>query len=295
MKSLHVICDGGLANRLTHLYQSLYFSQLFNCNLILSWPINNWCSAEVDDLIDTQDFFLERNKKNLRDIYAESTIYDIMICHEIQIDGFKGNIVSSSLVNPAIFWKALNSFANGAIYFYGNSFLDWMCEMDMVSAASSIPFNPKLISERNIFSGRTTGGLRTRTGIHIRGTDFGDPTTVVSKAYRFISANPTRLFFVCSDERRIEDKFKYLSNCCIREKESFCTRFDSRQDWNGSTTDDIGRKYNFNIFRGKQATIEGLVDLLCLAQCGFLIRTSSSTFFRLAKLLSLVLLDKDDN
>lgn len=286
MKSLKVLCDGGLANRLGHLVQAIYFSELFGCTLEISWPVNNWCGAEFHDLISPAKWSEEINSLSLSHIIKSAEPSDILICHENQLPGFPGSVVRSTDLTAKVFFFYLNSRPSTSVYFYGNSCLPFLNHYDRIRSSSMISFQSQILKRLHGFKESLDIDLNECVGIHIRGTDFGAPVNQCKEALQFMLSNASTFFFLSSDESEVEKSFSSIPNCVVREKNSYCARLDPSQGWNGAITDCDGREFRFNVNRSGQSVIEALIDMLCLSRCKRRIKSSSSTFLEFSELLS---------
>ena len=50
----HVLCDGGLCNRLNALMFALILKRKFGGSWRISWPVNNWCGAPFESLFTSE-------------------------------------------------------------------------------------------------------------------------------------------------------------------------------------------------------------------------------------------------
>jgi len=91
------------------------------------------------------------------------------------------------------------------------------------------------------------------------------------------------MFFVCSDDKTVEQKFAALKNVAIYEKQAYVEKRISG-DWTELTADHSGRVYPCNVHRSAESVLEAVTDLLILSRSQ-VIKTSNSTFLNTALLL----------
>jgi len=120
-------------------------------------------------------------------------------------------------------------------------------------------------------------------GIQIRKTDFGVNGADEQNLFDLISGCPDKKFFVCSDDKGVEERFTKLKNVSIYPKKAHVEKLENG-DWNKPTADCSGRVYACNVNRSAQSVIDAVVDLLILSRSQ-VVKTSHSTFLNTALLL----------
>jgi hypothetical protein len=124
---------------------------------------------------------------------------------------------------------------------------------------------------------------RTVIGLHIRKTDFGNLVND-DEIFNLVAKDPRR-FFVCSDDRGVNERFSALTNCSVFEKNHFPVKVLESDGWNAATIDSEGRRFPYNITRPEDSVVEALVDLLILSKTTP-VRTSGSTFLGMATIFN---------
>jgi hypothetical protein len=120
-------------------------------------------------------------------------------------------------------------------------------------------------------------------GIQIRKTDFGANGADDNNLFDLISKCPQRKFFVCSDDKAVEQRFALLKNVVTYPKRAYVEKV-VEGGWNTPTADHSGRVYACNVNRNSASVEDAVVDLLLLSHSQ-VVRTSNSTFLNTALLL----------
>ena len=113
-------------------------------------------------------------------------------------------------------------------------------------------------------------------GVQIRKTDFGSNGADDEGLFGLLKGASSKVFFVCSDDKLVEERFSDLSNVVVYEKDSYVEKLNPG-DWMDVVTDFSGRQYRGNINRSAQSVKDALVDLLILSRSQ-IVKTSNSTF-----------------
>jgi hypothetical protein len=92
-------------------------------------------------------------------------------------------------------------------------------------------------------------------GCHLRATDLNNPIKMRS-IMRNIRNQPNQSFFVCSDNKEIEEECKHLGNVILIENKSYVKRNDEHII-----------KWNRNCLRDEKSVKDALVDLCILSMC----------------------------
>ena len=121
-------------------------------------------------------------------------------------------------------------------------------------------------------------------GVQIRKTDFGSNGSDDNNLYELIRDTEHKKFFVCSDDKDVEQRFGALPNVAIYAKRAHVEKLVEQGDWNSVTSDHSGRAYACNVNRSALSVIDAVVDLLILSHSQPL-HTSNSTFLQTALLL----------
>jgi hypothetical protein len=271
----HVLCDGGLCNRLNALIFALILKRKFGHDWSISWPQNNWCGAAFGSLFKTA---LAVDATGIEQYKAAEQQHRLLM-HENQIGFAADRLVINKALQAYEDYRAFLDGGTSVVYF--NSLLPPFVRVDEVrDALNLLGLNDDVarVARRFIAENRIDG---LTIGLHIRKTDFGDAVDDAA-LYRQVQASPRR-FFVCSDDAEVNRRFAALPNCAVFEKTAFPEKLADGAGWQHWTTDAEGRRFPFNITRSDAAVVEGLIDLLILSQTE-IVPTSHSTFLATARL-----------
>ena len=275
----HVLCDGGLSNRLNALIFALILRRKFGHDWQISWPENDWCGAGFDTLFTSP---LPHDRLSIQDYKAQQAQH-LLVMHENQIGFDPARLVlNRGLAGYEDYRRLLDSAQRdgmGLVYF-NNLLPPFVTPADVADALGLLGLQPGVaaVAARFVRQHQIDTGT---IGLHIRKTDFGQ--TVDDNALFQQAAGSPRRFFVCSDDAAVNQRFAALPNCVVFEKAAFPERRAQGADWNHWVLDADGRNYPFNVTRSSAAVVDGLVDQLILSQTTIL-PTSGSTFLATARL-----------
>jgi hypothetical protein len=120
-------------------------------------------------------------------------------------------------------------------------------------------------------------------GLQIRKTDFGAGGADDDALFDLVQKAGDKKFFVCSDNKEVEARFRRLQNVAVYEKKAYVEKLVPGE-WTALAADHSGRVYPCNVNRSAQSVIDAVVDLLVLSHSQ-VVKTSSSTFLNAALLL----------
>ena len=168
----HVLCDGGLCNRLNALLFALVLRRRFGGEWSISWPLNNWCRAPFEHLFSCD---LPVDTASIQDYKARQKDH-LLLMHENQVGFEPERVVSaralSSYEHCDLLLKKARQLGLGVLYF--NNLLPPFAETeDVAQALADLAPNPEVArtASRFIADHRIS---RKVVGLHIRKTDFGD-------------------------------------------------------------------------------------------------------------------------
>ena len=275
----HVLCDGGLCNRLNALIFALTLKQRFGDDWKISWPLNNWCGAAFGQLFESA---LPVDELSIED-YKSRQDDCLLLMHENQI-GFRPDrlILNKELTSYDQYARYLSEARSGGLdLVYFNSLLPpFVTDDDVAKALTLLRVESKVASAASAFV-KDHRIDRSTVGLHIRKTDFG--SAVDDQAWFEQARSSSRRFFVCSDDAEVNQRFSSLAHCSVYPKSSFPEKLEANAPWQHWTTDAQGRRFPFNVNRSSASVVDGLVDLLILS-CTEIVPTSGSTFLATAKL-----------
>lgn len=278
MRALHVYCDGGFGNRLNGLVAGLLFAEAAELRPIVVWPCNNWCGARFSDIFENQEFeVLERE----------------LLTYRPQKEEFQFFMTEDHLGMgvPNLSPLAVQSRANALDYlnlgsrdvFFHSPLIPHYFDMESVCGALC-----KLRLQSNILRSaenfRKASGLgENYYGLQIRKTDFGAGGADDDALFDLVQKAGDKKFFVCSDNKEVEARFRRLQNVAVYEKKAYVEKLVPGE-WTALAADHSGRVYPCNVNRSAQSVVDAVVDLLVLSYSQ-VVKTSNSTFLNAALLL----------
>ena len=277
-RSLHIYCDGGFGNRFNGLVSGLVFAESAGLKPIIVWPINNWCSARFSDIFENSEF--EVIEKELLEYSQEKDKLHFFMTEDHLKLGvpFQSPLAISSLSDAVHFLKS-----DQRDVYYHSPLIPPYLEWDRVKPVIRNLRIQSAISQRAeqfIRAKRLSDGF---FGIQIRKTDFGANGADDNQLLDLVKKANDKMFFVCSDDKTVEQKFAALKNVAIYEKQAYVEKRISG-DWTELTADHSGRVYPCNVHRSAESVLEAVTDLLILSRSQ-VIKTSNSTFLNTALLL----------
>jgi hypothetical protein len=278
MRRLVIYCDGGFGNRFNALVSGLIVAKTLDLSPEVVWPVNNWCGASFSDLFEDPLTVIDRE---LSTYVAERDKYQYFIVED------RLNLArewTSPLNTPD--WdsvRALLGRSTDDVFYYTAlipHFIDFNVVKDQVRSLKL----RRDISERALAYLREAG-LQPGNffGVQIRKTDFGGNGADDNNLFELLSKSSGKRFFVCSDDKTVEDRFKTLPNVSIYSKTAHVEKL-VQGSWNEVTADNSGRLYACNVNRSGQSVIDAVVDLLILSYSQ-VVKTSNSTFLQTALLM----------
>lgn len=267
-----VLCDGGLANRLNALVFALILKRRFGHDWQIAWPINNWCGAPIEALLQPPLPVLDRS---LSSFQAEAMP---ALMHEDQLGFGAPRYVHNKTLRSFEAWKP---WLDMGVLYFNNLIPDWVPQHEVLAALKELRLNAEVEQRARSFvlAQRID---REVVGVHIRKTDFGNAVND-DALFEQTKASPRR-HFICSDAAEVNTRFATLPNCSVFTKTAFPEKRVQGAEWLHWNADAEGRVFPFNIERGAAAVVEGWIDLLILSRTGML-ATSGSTFLAFARLL----------
>jgi hypothetical protein len=278
MKSKNVIfCDGGLCNRLNTLLFGLILQKKMGGTWELSWPVNEWCGVDFEELFIIN---MPTNTKPL-DYYKKNEKDYLLIMHENQAQFNEENIIYHSSLNTLEDYQKVLLETSRPLFYYNNLIPNCTETSDIKSVISELVINPEIfdIASNFCIENKIDNSV---LGLHIRKTDFGN--LVDDDALFSLASQSNHIFFVCSDDQFVNDRFSKLANCYVYKKSAFPEKKMSTDSWNSVTIDNQGRSFNFNIVRPGASIKEALIDLLILSQTTQIL-TSHSTFLKMSMVM----------
>ena len=276
MRTIQIYCDGGFGNRFNGLVAGLAIAELAGLHPVVVWPCNNWCGASYSELIATPAQVVERELSSYapeKDKFQFFTIED----HLGMGFPFQSPLQMPNLGNALDFLGS----SDKDVHFH-TPLIPAFLEIGAVHAqVRKLEFQPALVARAQAFM--ESRNLSEYFGIHIRKTDFGSNGSDDANLYQVVRDVPHKQFFVCSDDKDVEQRFGALPNVAMYPKRAYVEKLVDGT-WNTPTADHSGRVYSCNVNRNAISVEDALIDLLVLSHSK-IVSTSNSTFRNTAVML----------
>ncbi|HZE91737.1 MAG TPA: hypothetical protein VE029_08565 [Rhizobacter sp.] len=278
MRRLVIYCDGGFGNRFNALVSGLIVAKTLDLSPQIVWPVNNWCGASFGELFENELPVVDRE---LATYTAERERYQYFIVEDRL--GLAKAWTSPLHMQTWDEVRAFTSASHDDVFYYTAlipNFIDLAARKEQVHA----------LKLRGDITQRALGFLReaslqpgTYFGVQIRKTDFGGNGADDNNLFELLGKASNKRFFVCSDDKTVEERFKTLPNVSIYSKTAHVEKL-VQGSWNEVTSDQSGRLYACNVNRSGQSVLDAVVDLLILSYSQ-VVQTSNSTFLQTALLM----------
>jgi hypothetical protein len=276
MRSIHIYCDGGFGNRFNGLISGLALAEAAQLKPIIVWPSNNWCRARFNEIYSDQMDVLERE---LATYVPDKLNFQFFMTEDHLGMGvpFQSPLQTESMDAA----KQFLATSENDVFYHTPLIPGFIDAATTVRLVRNLHFLQEITDEADTFI--RNHNLNVFFGIQIRKTDFGVSGADEQNLFDLISGCPDKRFFVCSDDKNVEERFQKLSNVAIYPKKAHVEKLEDG-DWNKPTADCSGRVYACNVNRNAQSVIDAVVDLLILSRSQ-VVKTSNSTFLNTALLL----------
>ena len=277
MRTITIFCDGGLGNRMGVLIGGILLAKKIGYTPIICWPENTWCGCSFEDLFESTDFKIINCDINT---LFSSNLDKTFLIHENQTKFELKNVLSHT---KEVYDNLKNSDAD--LIFYHNQISNYFNEYEVVELIKYLKINSYLLDRvKNFCDAR--GIDKSVYGVHFRKTDHIivlDDDTI----YDNIRKSQDCRYFVCSDDKSTEDRFRQLKNVITYIKTFYVEKIYESSDWKDYIQDNEGRFFYSNINRTKRSVIEAFIDLLILSRTNIIVNTRS-TFLNFSKLYSYI-------
>jgi len=275
-RTMHIYCDGGFGNRFNGLISGLIFAKEAGLKPIVVWPRNNWCGAGFTDLLTNEFDVVERE--------LVSYVPEASKFHFFMTEDHLGMGVSnaSPLALPSLAQAvAYLRSDHRNVYYHTPLIPSYLDPTEVLKTVKKLNFQPNIVRIADEF--RRKHALKKYYGIQIRKTDFGSDGADDKNLHDLVKSSQEKMFFVCSDDKSVEEQFSLLPNVCVYPKRAHVEKMVDGE-WNDFTADFSGRKYPCNVNRSADSVIDAIVDLLVLSHSEIVL-TSGSTFLQTAVLM----------
>jgi hypothetical protein len=281
MKILNIYCDGGFGNRFSALIVGLLIAKLGNFKPNVLWPSTNWCRSLFHDIFDFDVKVIEKDlsyfSENFKDyefvMHNNFLNFPTKISHP---DHF------NNLLSLVDFYKSSNLIN----IVYNNDKIPQYAECkNLYDIIHQLKFSKKITDLSNKFIQEQQLG-NNFFGVHLRNTDFPNQDKPnFDKLYYHILNDNQNKYFVCSDDKDLENKFNKLENVCVYEKTKYVEKLTDEGGWREAIVDDDGKEYSFNVERSDESVQQAIIDLYILSKSN-IIQTSNSSFLKTAVLIN---------
>ena len=277
-RRIYVFCDGGIGNRINALVSGIAIAEHFQRAITVYWPVNSWCGAAFADIFDNAFDVRSDALDTLAGKFSDAKmmLHDAMGAQFLQVP-----------FESAYDYQSMEDFAQRGlpedrdIFLYPAIIAPWIPEPLVHAALSSLQFTEAIQSAVQSFITKTL--MHPFHGLHLRRTDLRVGLSD-AEVMALVQRHPNEVFFVCSDDPQAEALACAHPHVHARTKTHHVEKKEERADWISLSKDQEGRVSYGNIERGREAMIEGTIDLLILAHSQ-IVGFSGSTFQRMARLL----------
>jgi hypothetical protein len=275
---IHIFCDGGIGNRINALISGLALANRFSMVSTVYWPINSWCGASFADIFQNT---LDVRTEALDALAGQFSHAKVMLHDEIGAQFLQVSFASAYDYESLADFEQRGLPADGDLFFYPAVIPQWIPQELINTSLRSLRFSQHIQQSVSEFIHKTM--RRPFHGLHLRRTDLRVGLTDL-EVMALVEQNTQEVFFVCSDDPHAEALACAHPHVHARAKQHHVEKQAEQADWISLSKDQEGRVSYGNIKRGRDAMIEGTIDLLILAHSQ-IVGFSGSTFQRMARLL----------
>jgi hypothetical protein len=253
-RNIHILCDGGLGNRLGGLVGGLIVASQYQLAPVIAWPENNWCGCSFHDLFDNTEWMVTNH--NVFEVF-EQNLSKVFIIHENQTH-FKPSRCYGHRLDCI---QQAGTLSDDLVY-YHNKVPAYFTQDQIIQQLGRLEINRRIADCVHEFCviNRIDN---TVAGLHLRKTENFNLDE--ESLYQQVSNTVAQRYFVCSDDRATQQRFAQLPNVHARPKTNYVEKLIPG-DWYESTIDTDGRKTKYNINRDRQSVIDAFIDMLILSQ-----------------------------
>jgi len=270
-RSIYILADGGLGNRLAGIIAGLITADRLDMRPEICWPSNNWCGCRFDDLFDDNDH--DVNRLGIRDLFHEWSDR-VFLIHENQIGanlryqhahGRSGEQLARNMDKDVVFYTAR---------------VPEHLPADLIPKALS-RLRPAIRVQATVAEFIQEHSIDTTTvGLHLRKTDQYNLDE--DWWYDYVQRKGAgKRYFVCSDDRDTESRFSALENVVTFPKTHYVEKLLPGSWRQKAVNDPDGRIFPNNINRTRESVIQAWIDLLILSETHIL-HTVKSSFSQVA-------------
>lgn len=277
-KALEIFCDGGFGNRYNALISGLALAETFGLDVKVYWPKNGSCEAAFEDIFATKLSVSELTLPELAGTLdgALCLLHDTLGSDTLKVPFHSAYDFASVDVFAAEVLSRCDQ-----IFYYPALIPAWIEQHSIQQAVGRLQIRNELVTAAKDFIRDNLP--RPFYGLHLRRTDLNVGLSD-AEVQLIVNQHANEIFFVCSDDPIAEAMAAVHPHVHRRIKTNHVGKRNPNGGWQSPTADDSGRMYYSNIQRGKEATLEGVIDLLILGQSTIVCFTGS-TFQSVARLI----------
>ena len=276
-RAIHLYCDGGFGNRFNTLVSGMLLAKAAGLQPIVVWPRNNWCGAGFAELLANDYQVIEREL--LSYLPDKDQFHFFMTEDHLGMGVPNQSPLQAQTLEEAVAY--LNSDSRD-VYYHSPLIPPFLDQAQVSKQVRALKFKAEIVAEADRFIRKHK--LKEFFGVQIRKTDFGSNSADDGNLFELISNAAHKKFFVCSDDKDVEQRFGALPNVAIYAKRAHVEKLVEAGGWNSVTSDHSGRAYACNVNRNALSVIDAVVDLLILSHSQP-VQTSNSTFLQTALLI----------
>lgn len=279
-KTLYIHCDGGFGNRFNSLVVGLLIVKIGNYHPVVLWPSTNWCRSKFDMIFN---FKIDVIEESLLFFSKDFQKYEFVM-HNNFLNFSKSVTHPNNFSNIFSLIDFINNLKSNKIVYNNDSIPSYAYCNELYSIINDIKFCNFIVDNSEKFINENNLG-NNFYGVHLRNTDFYDPHKPnFDQIYSHIVENSDKKYFVCSDDKQLEEKFNQLDNVFVYPKTNYVEKLTDEGDWRSVIVDDTGVEYPFNVERSDESVQQAMIDLYILSKSDIM-KTSNSSFLQTAILL----------
>lgn len=270
-RHIHILCDGGLGNRMAALVSGLITADRIRVDPVVSWPSNNWCGARFTDLFDMPH--VQHDSRGIHDLMRPESDA-VFIMHEnqtgVELRTQLGHGRRSELVAQA---------SRRDVVFYTARVPEHIEAAEVISKIAEIKPAHHITDTVDRFC-QTNAIVPTTVGLHLRKTDQYNLDE--DWWYDYVQRKGAgKRYFVCSDDHDTEVRFAALKNVVTFPKTHYVEKLVPGPWRQAAVCDPDGRVFPNNINRTRDSVIQAWIDLLILSRT-YILPTVKSSFSQVA-------------
>ena len=242
------ILDGGLGNKFNGLFQGIHLHKKLNKNLVINNVRNHSSDCNLKLLFD---FDYEYIENTITELDNKLDLNIPIYLHKKHLNYKRRVIVNNNnYVDPTFVFLTDSLGVSGDIL--------KECYKSVKITQSILDQVSKFVQQHNI--------TKETLSLHIRGSDSPNRDENIRTSLDFISKNKDKQFFICTDEKSIEDQLRGNPNLVFYKKTSYTEKYDKSAGWNGAIVDNDNRRWNYNAARNEQSIVEAFIEMLILSK-----------------------------